>query len=303
MNINQSFSNKSRKLIFNDPMTNFIMDKTNIFPDINLTVANIDDLTSKNIITTNINSTEGEIANISMNHDINKKISYITNLSDNLIIKNKNLFDLITISDTDGIIIDNDLNINGNVTINDGNFSGDINANNINLLGDHISTNARITNNFVVDNKITTDYMQITKDIQVDGFFTATNAVCTNLNINETFKSNNIQTSNIESASDLNLIAGINRSINIPNIRYNINIDNVSLIDPSLIKSFKIFIVSTNIIINSDETCNGIEIIIYNRNMERNIIIRNTTVVIDELLPQCSRKMAFVYAINKWIFT
>lgn len=225
----------------------------------------------------NIHLSEASIGNILLFFDAETNTSHIQNLSSVLAIKTDNL------------------NVSGNVNASDGNFTGDLEANNINLLGDLTATNLHVTNNSTIDGLLTTANGHITDSLQVDGSLVA-DKIC----VTEKLKSETIKTSLIYSGHDIDIMAGVGRSVGIPNIRSRVNNQNLALIDPLSMKASKIFLVDKNIILNADASCDGIEIIIVNRNISGNIIIRDTTSIVDTISSQNATKIVYVCSLNKW---
>jgi cytoskeletal protein CcmA (bactofilin family) len=274
----------------------------NTFEHINASTGNIGNITSDNIIATqNISSPEGLFANILFNHNNDTNTSYIQNLSNNLIFKINNAPDSINITKNGDVIIKN-LKVTGNINMVDGMCSGDLEANNINLLGDVTATAAYLTNELRVEGHIIGNSIYITNNIDIDGTINAKqNIITNNLVVKNKLYSADIETNLLGSRNDLAIVAGTNRSVNIPNIRYGVDNSDIAIIDPSAIKSIKIFVVTKNILLPSDETCNGIEIIIYNQNRLGKIIIRDRISIIDNLEPQCAVKLVYIYIVDKWI--
>lgn len=293
-----------KKLIFDDKsIPNSVID--NILNDKNTPVipnANIGILTCNNVTTSNIISDKAHIGNLLFDTDPNTDTTSVQNLSNNLLIKTNKGLDSVLISEEGNVTINNNLNIVGSANMTDGNFSADITATNVNLLGDLVSTNVCCTNDLTVNNKIIAGKCQILNDMLIDGFLVASQGIITNnMEVSDLFKSELIETLNIGSKCDLNIAAGVNGSINVTNIRSNVDLCDVPVLGPAAIKAAKIFVMSRNVILSTDESCNGIEIIIYNRNIAGNIIIRDATCVIYTLCAQHARKIIYIFAVNRWI--
>lgn len=277
----------------------------NTFENIIASTANIGNMISNNITSQNIFTERGKMANILFHHDVNTNMSYIQNLSNNLIIKINEMPESIHIVENGDIIVRN-LKVVGNINMMDGTFNGDVNANNINLLGDLIATDAYLTNELKVGGQFFCGDARM-YNIQADGNINATEGIITNnlitnnLSVNNDFITNAIETNLVTSPNDLNIMTGIGKTINIPNIRYNVDNNDIMSIDPPAIKSIKIFIVSRNMLLSADETCNGIEIILYNKNSSGAVIIRDQTCIIDNLKARCAIKLVYLFPVNKWI--
>ncbi len=198
----------------------------------------------------------------------------------------------VMINQTDIVFSEKDISTKSNINVNNGTFDGDIDANNATLIGDISSTN-----------------LIITADARVDGTARINNLDVIQATINENLavttinadliKCPMVETTKIYSPTVLDLSA--NLTIRIPNIQYRINLSNNPLIEPPDIKYAKIFIVDHNVIINADPTCDGMEIIIYNKHYNTAIIIRDQIQIICEIGPQKSIKIIFLAIISKWI--
>lgn len=286
----------------NSSDTNQERTKKNICENTTFTNANIGSLITNTINTECIMAITGKMANIIYQFDPKTNITSIQKLSDNLIIKSSDDSESVEITKNNDVSVKNNLEIGKNINAKNGNFNGDLTANDINLLGDITSTNSHITNEIIIDKKIISNEAHIHGNIEIDGTLISNNNIVTpSLIVNDNLKTDTLETFRIKSPLDLVLEPGINQTINIPNIQYNIDIRNLQLIDPIAIKSSKIFIVSRNIILEPDESCDGIEIIIYNKNFSGIIIIRDIINIIYELPAQCTVKLIFIFVIGKWI--
>ena len=68
------------------------------------------------------------------------------------------------------------------------------------------------------------------------------------------------------------------------NAKYLIDDSGTTTIIPNAIKLSKIFVVTANVIVTADDTCDGNEIIIYNNNSYNSIQIRDSGSIIDKCL-------------------
>lgn len=187
----------------------------------------------------------------------------------------------------------------------DAKMSGDIEADNLNLLG-LIEANGAHFGGIDVDGNISTNHLKsVTSEslstrtksfIAIDGVYDDKLLVTNNLTVGA-----NIETPQLSSPFDLLLTVPLGNTINVPNIRYNIDVSNITIIDPPAIKFSKIFVVTRNIVLAADSTCNGIEIIIYNNSKVK--IKINDKNIITEIAPFCSKKMVYIHPILKWIIT
>ncbi|XWV26494.1 putative orfan [Tupanvirus soda lake] len=301
---NNQFKKTTKTLTFKNPyeLTYNNQTQKNTFSNIYSQNANFEYTTTNTLYAKNkIISNQGNIADLNIYHNKNDNKTYLHTTSNNFAIKLKNNPNSINIFENGDVTIDTNLNIKGNVNMFEGNFTGDVMANNINLLGDSISTNSHITNNLDVNNTITTTDAQVLNDLNIGGFITSVRGINAETVTTNSFGSNKIETPLIVSPSDLIIAAGINRSINMPNIRYNVLPDIPAIIDPIAIKSTKVFLATKNTILSADETCDGIEIVIYNRNTAGEIIIRDNISIIDKICGQNASKFVYIFYINKWI--
>jgi len=301
--MNKANRTVSRSLIFSDPYPTcdqIKIKQKNTFDSIIASAANIGAILSNTIDSTFINTQKASIANMYLDYDHVSDTTVIENLSKNLVLRT-NTIPFALVSNNGDTTIANNLDIIGKTKMTDCNVNGNIEANNINLLGDLISTNLHATNNLSTEGSIISKHAHILGNTKIGGHLISDGGISTNnLEVTETFKTNIIETPCISSQNNLNLVPAINRSVNIPNIRYNTNIANPQIIGPIEIKSSKIFIVNRNIILESDESCDGIEIIIYNKNMAGSIIIRNITNIIIKLDAQCGVKLIYLFLVNRW---
>lgn len=243
---------------------------------------------------------EAKLFNTYFFYDKITNTSYIQNHDSNLVIRINGLPDSITIDQEGNVTINNQLDVIGNINADDINLTGNISSIDGNFLGDIISTNSRITNNLIVDREIVAKNTHITKDLLVDRQLISANIRSDAIVVDTILQSKVVETELLANSCNLNLRSGINHSINIPNSRSAVNICNDALITPQLMKAFKVFVVTVNTILNADETCDGIEIIICNRNSAGVIIVRDSTSILCELSALCSKSMIYISVINKW---
>ena len=301
---NNSTKNMSKSLTLANPTT--IKNNTtqkNTFGSISASTASIGKVTTNLLhVKKNISSPVASIANINLCYDPVTNTSYVHNNSNGLIIKINNKPNSITVVENGDVVVGSNLNIVGNVNMIDGNFTGDIMANNADLLGDVTTTNMHVTNNFTIDGITTTNDVRVCNNAIIDKFLTCVQGINTNmLAVTNCIKAKIIDTDLVGSTNDLTISAGFDRSVNIPNVRYGVDLCSPNVINPIAIKSTKIFIVSQNIILQGDPSCDGIEIIIYNKNACGNIIIRDATCIIDTLPGKCAAKLVFICFVNAWI--
>lgn len=272
----------------------------NLFENIYSYTANIGSLTTNDLTTNNLSSHHASISTININHHFTDDITSIQNLSNTLVVGTHSTPDIISLSESHGLIVSNDMTIMGSIKSTDGKFTDDIYANNINLLGDLIATNMHCTNNFITNGQIFTSDITISNNLQTNGVVNS-NEIVSNTLLSETISSNILETSEIVAPSNLKIMVPFGNSINIPNIKYSVVELNSPLIDPIAIKLYKIFIINSNVLLNADVTCDGIEIIIYNRNIKNKVIVRDTTYIVTTLESMQSGRFIYLDCIHKWI--
>lgn len=161
--------------------------------------------------------------------------------------------------------------------------------------------------NLNIDGDATIDQTLYAKDIislgniQVDNILNVNKNISSNLVNSDIIITNSIKSSYILSDYDININPPDGQTIRIPNISFGVNSEFLSSINPFMIKKNKIFIVSSNIILNADDSCNGIEIIIYNNSPNNRIIIRTSLEIVTYITPRNAKKIIFLAEINKWI--
>lgn len=188
----------------------------------------------------------------------------------------------------------------GNIKAVDGKFSGDIEANNMSLLGDMEVGNLHTTNmnTDCIINAPTVQTINILTEAVVAksatvccGAYEIINAGRTNTGI--------VETPLISSIADLTLTVPPGFIINVPNIRYNIDATNNIVIGPAEIKFSKIFVATTNVSLRADITCDGVEIIIYNRSSVE--IKINGTRYITSIAAHQAKKLVYIDIARQWI--
>jgi hypothetical protein len=268
----------------------------NTFDRINSSIANIQSLNVGTInANKNIYSPNAFLANINFNYDSLTNTTRLNTLSDRL--------DVCSVSflENGDINIDTNLNIARNFKGLDGQFIGDIAANNANLLGDVISTNSHVTNNILVDGMTQMKHAIVTDSLDINGLLVADEITSNSMTVNTNANIRNILTNSVTSPNNLILTAGLGHTVDIPNIRHAIDFSREPIITPLAIKSAKIFMVNTNVILQADASCDGIEIIIVNNNPRNTIAIRDTTCIIDTICARTASKLIYLFALTSWI--
>lgn len=225
---------------------------------------------------------------VTFSFDAATNSSYISGNSENLVLGTSNELESIILYGSGEIKLCQNVTVE-DISAKNGNFEADIDAININLLGDIVATNSFVTNNLFVDKDIVADNIRASS-LQSDKI--VANDVCIE---------DKIVVSSIKSCGDICLVPEIEHVVTVPNIRYAVDTCNSATIEASSIKASKIFIVTKNIRLAADESCNGIEIIIYNNNTNNKIIIRDTHVIICTLAYHTAIKLCYLCEIDKWV--
>lgn len=176
------------------------------------------------------------------------------------------------------------------IIASEGIFAGDVEANNLSLLGDLTTTNANITQK-LSSQKIKSD--KINTKLLKAGNITSPCIHTAKL------LSDCVETPQISSIIDLQLCAAPSFAVDIPNIRYRINQSNNHVISPCDLKSSKIFVVTTSVILQADCSCDGLEIIIYN-NSGVDITIKDPK-AITAISAKSARKLVYIAIAKKWL--
>ena len=158
----------------------------------------------------------------------------------------------------------------------------------------------QIDTNIIDDIVVTPDDVIIPDDNQIDNLISSQPVIDYQEPI-EFLEAKEIITSNITSTLDLELNVEPNRSIIASNIKYRSMVVNDGIIDSISIKSIKVFVANCNILLETSNDCDGIEIIIYNNNL-REIFVRNSDrQFVEKLCAGHSLKIMYVSIIDKWI--
>lgn len=267
--------------------------------DIDLTTASIEQLVGKNInLSGSICSQEASLSSIDIYYDSTTNTTHLHNLSKNLVI-HMDGSKSIKITERGEIIFENHLDVIGNVKMKNGLITENLDANNVNLLGDLIATNILATNNLKVANDLDVGRLRIHGDVKMEGPLMVPNIVAGKIKVDET-ETILVRSPIIRSLTNLNLEAGPEYTINVPNIRHSINVSNLPTIDPPMIKMNKIFIINKNILLQGDPSCDGMEIIVYNQ-CPANVIIRDSVHIICHLNTHFAIKLVYLAFNNQWV--
>lgn len=220
---------------------------------------------------------------------------------------------IYTDKDSSVLTINNDVNITGGLNtdtavINENlickniDVDGEIVGTDLNLIGDIISTNGTITDMLRCNstecenikctsatiNTIATNKIKIDTDLQ-----------CKIVNT-EYINSKTVNTDCINSKKDLVVNFENGNCLVVPNIRYNVVVNDTGVVTPSEIRLNKFFIVTTTTILQGDSTCNGMQIVLYNKN-NAPVVIRDPFRIVIDLLPLTSATVAYLAVINRFI--
>lgn len=110
-----------------------------------------------------------------------------------------------------------------------------------------------------------------------------------------------VNTKIVTSDTNLLLTCGYGHTINVPNITYRCVLNTNGIITPIDMTMGKIFVCSVNTLLMTDETTDGIEIIIFNRSSVSNIIIRSNLSIICNLCPKTACRLIYIFIENVWI--
>lgn len=121
----------------------------------------------------------------------------------------------------------------------------------------------------ILDGNLFANKIRVQEEIEAMNMNIMGDLEVTNINVLDHIHAQNIESETITtmdliSKTDLNLLAHIGRSINIPNIRHNVNTLFEPIISTPMIKSFKIFLMDKNVEILIDGSVDGMEIIMFN---------------------------------------
>lgn len=175
------------------------------------------------------------------------------------------------------------LTIGGNLKIPSCNVKEDIHTRDLVVENDIVGFNAYFANN-----------MNVARNIS------APSANINLLTVGENIQVPAVETDNIYSNSDLNFNIPIDCVARFGNLQYSVHQEGLTLLTPRDIKSHRIFVVKTGLVINADASCDGIEITIYNDNVGP-IIIRDERSIIKKLKPKKCVRITYLYEINQWI--
>ena len=288
-----------KKLTFRNRCINLKQNSTQKQPEyLNLAGANIAHLSSDNSTSSSIKSAQAEISGIGFSAV--DGTSFIDIVSQNgLVVRNGQ--NTIIIPPTGAI------QINGSILADiinaiDLKLSGDIEANNIGLLGNMDASFGNFEN-INANGSISTG---ILKSSQIDALNISSNSIVSqNLSSIDGVYQNSltvgsvIESPHLSSLGDLALSVPIDHTVNVPNIRYNIDITDNPIISPAAVKFSRIFVVTRNVSLTADGLCNGIEIVIYNKSKTK--IRVNDRNILTEIEPHSSKKFIYIHPILRWI--
>lgn len=158
------------------------------------------------------------------------------------------------------------------------------NIESVNIGSKNINTDSIFTNN-----------ANIINSNMVTGIIKQNLTICENLMV-----AGVVETSVINSLNDLTLSTAPGAVIRATNISYAVNSAVTGVLDPPILKSFKIFVCTSNVILNADTTCDGLEIIIYNHNAKAEISISFPR-FLTKIPAKCAKKFIYICVANQWI--
>ena len=257
--------------------------------------ANIGQINSTNIRANSVRTNSADIGQINIGYNTETDTSYLQIPNNFMVRTNEN--NGIIFSNNGEISAEN-FNVNNIFSALDGNFSGDIEANNLSLLGDLFSTNGHITNQLNVDNGINSRTIN-TENLNTNNIFALDGHYKNGLSVGNLCVAGITETQQISSISDLIISVGPNRTIIVPNIRYNVDLSNNRVIGPPEVKLSKTFIATGDIILTGDPDCDGLEIYIYNNSI---VTIKiNGPHLITTIPQKMAKKFVYLAFILKWI--
>lgn len=264
---------------------------------VEISAANINNLVGEKIsVSGTIHTPETTIANLEIYYDPSTDTTHIQNWSKNLAVHMGNN-ETVRILDSGKIVVNNDLDIHGNIKMENC-MLGNLEAGNINLLGDILATNVSATNNIKVAHHLESTTAHIHGDVEIDGDI-KTKKVFSSKVKTPLLKALATKTVIVESPDDLHLLAGPNNTVNIPNVRYSVDMSGFPTITPPMVRTNKIFIINKNILLQGDITCDAMEIILYNQSPAL-VIIRDVSTIIHHLGPNCAVKLVYLALVNRW---
>lgn len=198
--------------------------------------------------------------------------SYYIDSSKTIIIR-VNDHNMIKVMPNGVVSVEKDLIVAKDIHAIDGQFCGCIHADNLCLLNNLVATNGSFLEHLLVDGNITTEHLITHKMVETDL----------------------VQSKN----GDLNLCSPPNTTVKIGNIQHNV-CTTTTVINPCEIKAAKIFITQNDISLCADESCNGIEIVLYNDNPTQSINVMSS-IIIATIQPNMSIRLIYIHCLNKWI--
>lgn len=205
----------------------------------------------------------------------------------NLII-GSNKYPTISFRDNQNIELNGDLIIDGRVGATDMDLMGDLTASRIDLIDSIVTPVICVTESLNSDGLTNLSDTYVQGVVEIDGILGANDIHC-----------NTIQTSNIHSIGNLELSADIFSTIRIPNCQYRVDMSYSTIITLEAIKHNKIFVLNRSTLIESDPSCDGIEVILFN-NSNIPITIKENRKILTEIDSHKSQKLLYLACINGW---
>lgn len=170
----------------------------------------------------------------------------------------------------------------------------DIHASNLNLINDLSAVNINLLGNLIATNGEFTQNLRVKYDLDAENISSNT------CRINNLLQTRRVQTPMIQSETDMTFMVNEMHRINMPNLGYGVREQCSGIIEPIDIRTTKIFIIDRNTILGADQSCNGIEITLYNSSSSE-VIVRDYSVIVHHLNSQCSVSLVYLFTVNKWI--
>ena len=247
-----------------------------------------------------ITAPTANLANINLTYDPESDTSSVTAFTTGLTLGLETIPQALSIHERGSIEIARDLLVRGDVNAGTGNFIGDIVATNANLLGDVVATTVYATDRLKSDGFADLFDTRVRGTLDIQGIMTVDTARCLTLTSDTAIASPLVQSQRIESPTDLDLVASLHHTVSIPNCRYNVDTSGATLITPDSIKLARVFVLNRSVILQADPSCNGIEIILFNRS-NIPISIRDNRVVVFEIEPGCACRVLYLDIVGCWV--
>lgn len=214
--------------------------------------------------------------------------------------------DVMTIGD-ESIIFSRDIYAQRNLIVGDIQSVGDVECGNLAILGEVVTSSSHVTEGMLVDGLLESGAQRTLGLATADVF----NARL--LEAGESIITPTIFTSLIKSPVNINLVPNNGFVVETGNVRLGLIVSD-AIIDSPAVKSNRLFIVCRNVVLQTDASCSGIEIIIYNNSRSRSVSVRQSVIVTDtstetvrpgqsliEIKSGATVRLICVMELNRWI--